>query len=206
MSEMSETAAAPKAGAVRFGGRLTVCHPNGRGTGSAATFALCPATQDGEGGVAVRILPQKDLPCIEFDEGRAIEFRLSPVEVAEVLRVFNGYEESVRDDNGFFHRIDRGATIMTLSHVIEPSPGYRLSLSRRAGFGDDAKRERLQILLTVAEMYALAGAIDGAMPYIVFGVRPLIFRTVEDAAADVGGGLLRRGGVHHEDSPLRGKG
>ena len=175
MSEMSEMAAAPKAGAVHFGGRLTVSHPNGRRTGSMAQFVLCPATQDEAGGVVVSVYPQKETQGLvplppEFDMERGIEIRLSPVEVAECQMVFRGYTEGVRDGNGFFHRKEDGTVVMTLSHAIEPTPGYRLSLTRRVGFGNDSRRDRVQILLTIPEMYALAGAIDGAMGYIAFGV------------------------------------
>lgn len=156
-------------------GAMGFCHANGRGTGSAMHVALRPATCFGNGCIAVSLASQKTVgdgtavpPSLPmYDWMGQIEMRLDPVEVAEVLLVFNGYAESARDGRGFFHRDLDGAKAMTLSHVVEPSPGYRLEMTRRTGADEP---ERVGILLTVAEAYALARALEGAMAFIAFGV------------------------------------
>lgn len=128
-------------------GAMGFWHPNGRGTGSAMHVALRPATSFGNGCIAVSLAKQKTVgdgtaepPTLPmYDWMSQIEMRLGPVEVAEVLLVLNGYAEGARDGRGFFHRDLDGAKAMTLSRVVEPSPRYRLEMTRRTG-ADEPER------------------------------------------------------------------
>lgn len=144
-------------------------HANGRGTGSAMYVELRPATGLSNGYVAVHLAAQTggESPYPAFGWDDAIEMRLGLVEVAEVLMVLRGYTESLRDGKGLFSRGRDGLKVLTLEHRVEPAPGYRLAMTRRADA--ESAPERVEFVLTVAEAFALCAALDGAMCRVAFG-------------------------------------
>lgn len=146
------------------------CHGNAKGTGKAMRLALRPASVDRAGFIEVDIAPQDaDIGGQRaFGWDRAVRFRLGMAEIAQVMMVFRGYRESICDGRGIFLRDEVGDTTLRLSHVVEPMPGYSLSVLQKVGSGAPVKAT--QFLLTLDEAFGLGMAIEGAMAYVAFGL------------------------------------
>ena len=155
--------------------KLTVYHPNAKGTGSALSVELHPAHDEVEGSIFVKLMPQKTVGQYEngvstlptFDTDKAISVRLSAVEVARVLEVLRGYCESIDDGRGLFHRTATANTIVNFSHRVEPTTCYVLEISRRPNNGELV---RYNIFLTMPESIMLSEALNASMVYLAFGV------------------------------------
>lgn len=146
------------------------CHGNAKGTGKAMRLALRPASGDGAGFIEVEIAPQDaDIGGQRvFDWDRAVRFRLGMAEISQVMMVFRGYRESICDGRGIFRRDGVRDTTLRLSHVVEPVPGYSISVLQKVRSG--APIETTQFLLTLDEAFGLCMAIEGVMAYVAFGL------------------------------------
>ena len=156
-------------------GQIGIYHPNGKGTGCAINIELHPAHDGADGSVFIRFAPQKTVSTATgeartyptFDWENAITARLAICEIAEVMQVFNGCAESLADGRGFFHRSERAVLVFRMEHLIEPCPGYRLEANRKVIDTDET--QTAVIMLTPAEAYAIALALESSMSRIAFG-------------------------------------
>ena len=75
--------------------------------------------------------------------------------------------ESIDSGHGLYHRTAKGMTNITLRHLVEPTPGYVLTVSFKPA---DAEEARAQTFFTPAEALGLCEAISASMMYVGFGV------------------------------------
>lgn len=154
----------------------TLFHPNAKGTGSAIRMELAPAEPDTPGRLRVTVAPQKSVgsafgdaptfPTFGWGEEEAVAFDLSPVEATRVLLVLRGYDESIEDGKGIFQRTEATNRVVRFAHMVEPLPGYELSVAESAKGG--APRQA-RFRFTAAEALALNEAISGGMGALLFG-------------------------------------
>lgn len=155
--------------------RAMIAHPNGRGTGSAIRISLNPASGIASGYAMFEIARQKtavsatgETPTfVTFDWDNAIVVKLCVGDIAQMLMVFRGYQESIADGKGIFHRSATANAVIKFSHMIEPRPGYCLEVSRKPF---DGELSSAFIVFRPEEAYWLSMALEGAMPALVFGV------------------------------------
>ena len=96
-----------------------------------------------------------------FDWGNRITLRFTLVECGEILGVFRGNVESLRDGAGIIHKTAK----FTMRHMVEPLPGYEVKVV----VSKDGKDTAVSIMLTLEEGYAIGAAIAAAMGKIAFG-------------------------------------
>lgn len=152
-----------------------IFHPNFKGTGSALRIALRPADEIMRGHVCLDIVPQrsvdgiegegKTFPTFSWGDGK-ISLRLDAMDVGKVLSVLRGYEESIADGKGLVHLKTDKTARLTLEHVVDPTPAYRLT----AVCAKDGEAEKkVGILLTPNEALVLEAALTSSMGRICFG-------------------------------------
>ena len=84
-----------------------------------------------------------------------------------MLMVFRGMQESIADGKGLFHRTATANAVIKFSHMIEPRPGYLLSVSSKPF---DGELKDAYIMLRMEEAIWLSTAIEASMGVLVFGV------------------------------------
>lgn len=145
----------------------TVYHGNYRNTGSAMALRVKAATLRQTGYMQMEIARQlaagdKDSNTFHrFDWANRITLRFTLVECGEILGVFRGNAESLRDGAGIIHK----AAKFTMCHMTDPIPGYEL----KAIVTKDEKDTAAAIVLTMEEGYAIGAAIAAAMGRMAFG-------------------------------------
>lgn len=155
--------------------RAEIAHPNARGTGSAIRITLHPAHGNVSGCVVFEIARQETAELspsgystfATFDWPNAIAMKICVSDLAQMLMVFRGYQESIADGKGLFHRTTTANAVIKFSHMIEPLPGYCLEVSRKPF---DGELSGAFIVFRPEEAYWLSLALEGAMPALVFGV------------------------------------
>lgn len=147
---------------------LRIYHANAKGTGSALTVALDPATATSDGRFIVALAPQSDGNVPTFDWPREVVVGLRFADVCEFLRVFRGETESIADGRGQFHRTPAANIRVHLRHVVEPVCCYSLEVYERR-FSDSEER-RVCIVLTSAEATGLCLALEHSMSLLAFGI------------------------------------
>ena len=152
--------------------RTTICHPAPSGKGSAMRFTLHPAHCNVAGCVICEIAKQKTAASVTgetptFDWDGAIAMKLCVSDLAQMLMVFRGYQESIADGKGLFHRTATANAVIKFSHQIEPRPGYLLSVSSKPF---DGELKDAYIMLRMEEAIWLSTAIEASMGVLVFGV------------------------------------
>lgn len=153
--------------------RATIYHPNARGTGSAVRLALYPAHERTAAGfIRLELAKQKTAVSVTsetpaFDWGNAIVAKLCVSDLAQMLMVFRGHQESIADGKGLFHRTATANAVIKFSHVIEPRPGYLFSVSSKPF---DGELKDAYIMLRMEEAIWLSTAIEASMGVLVFGV------------------------------------
>ena len=151
-----------------------IAHPNARGTGCAIRFTLHPAHGNVPGCVMCEIAKQKSAVSVTgtgetptFDWDGVIAIKMCVSDLAQMLMVLRGYQESIADGKGLFHRTATANSIIRFARMIEPCPGYRLEVSRKPFDGEPSSAS---IVFRPDEAYWLSMALEGAMPTLVFGV------------------------------------
>ena len=147
----------------------TVCHPNGRGTGSALKLTLHPAQGSASGYMTAKIAKQKTVAeynggkpvFATFDWENPIEVRLCVDDLAQIVMVLRGQIESIEDGKGVFHRTREANMVIKFSHMIEPRPGYIFSVSK--------KPLDAFIMLRETEAVVLSFALEHVFAALVFG-------------------------------------
>lgn len=155
--------------------RTTICHPAPSGKGSAIRFTLYPAHERTAGHIMLELARQKTTASANgatptfatFDWDNAIAMKLCVSDLAQMLMVFRGYQESIADGKGLFHRTATANAVIKFSHMIEPRPGYLFSVSKKPLDGElmDAF-----FVFRPEEAIWFSTALEGAMPALVFGV------------------------------------
>lgn len=133
---------------------------NTRGTGAELVIKPFPAWNGEEGSVKFTLCPQNGI--INFKDDDSLEFFCTPNDIAHMLCVFRGMEESVNNGNG----IQRLGSVLKLEHIIEPLPCYILSINEK----DCEGMKHLHIVLGQYEALELTLALEGLMSKLVFGI------------------------------------
>ena len=161
--------------------RKVFYHPNGKGTGSALQLELHPAHEDTEGSVFLTMAPQRtigmrtadDTVHPTFDWRNAVCLKLDLMDLAQILQVLRGVQESLADGKGLFHRSSNASAIIKFEHRIEPVPGYLLDISKKPLAGD---LMRVNFFFRPAEAFACALMLEQALVYVAFGIPTVIPR------------------------------
>jgi hypothetical protein len=152
--------------------KLNLYHPNSKGTGSALSVELVPATTNATGRIVLRLKPQKESLSTSFDDSKEIIVSLDVFDVAEFLKVFRGCEESIADGKGLFHRTMDANFVIKLEHRIEPRPGYLLELSTKEN-NPEGLMWRYQFLINPSEAIVLNEIFSSSLVYMAFGIPPM---------------------------------
>ena len=151
--------------------KMTMCHANPNGTGTALRLELHPARPDVDGSILATIAPQRSptssAPYPSMDWDNAIAVRLGFMDLAKILQVFRGHVESIDDGKGLFFRTAKGCKAVRLAHRIEPVCGYVLDVSHKPNGGETVC---MRFEITYDEAFALSEAIGHAMLYVSFGL------------------------------------
>ena len=161
--------------------RKTFYHPNGKGTGSAMQLELHPAHEDTEGSIFLTIAPQRGVGTRTenetvhptFDWRNAVCLKLDLMDIAQLLQVLRGVQESIGDGKGLFHRSANATAVIRFEHRIEPSPGYVLDVSRKPLVGE---LQRVGFFFHHVEAFAFAAMMEQALVYVAFGIPTVIPR------------------------------
>jgi hypothetical protein len=161
--------------------RKVFYHPNGKGTGSALQLELHPAHEDTEGSVFLTMAPQRtigmrtadDTVHPTFDWRNSVCLKLDLMDLAQILQVMRGVQESLADGKGLFHRSSNASAIIKFEHRIEPVPGYLLDVSKKPLTGDLL---RVNFFFRPAEAFACALMLEQALVYVAFGIPTVIPR------------------------------
>ena len=161
--------------------RKVFYHPNGKGTGSALQLELHPAHEDTEGSVFLTMAPQRtigmrtadDTVHPTFDWRNAVCLKLDLMDLAQMLQVFRGVQESLADGKGIFHRSSNASAVIKFEHRIEPVPGYMLDVSKKPLTGE---LQRVSFFFRAAEAFACALMLEQALVYVAFGIPTVIPR------------------------------
>ena len=150
--------------------KLAIIHANGKGTGCAIELSLTPAEGCISGGLNLRIANQMTVatevrPAM-FDFDTDATMVLDWLQCAEVLQVFRGECESIRDGRGRTFKALGDSFHYNLTHKVEPVYGYLLELDVARGCG---RRDKYRMFLSNAESLGIATAIESSMSAICFG-------------------------------------
>lgn len=155
--------------------RATICHPNQRGTGSAIRFELHPARGRISGYLFVEMARQKSVASLNgavpafatFDWANKIVVKMGVNDLAQMVMVFRGMQESILDGKGLFHRSAKANAVIKFSHQIEPAPGYLFSVSCKQFEGE---RKDGYFVFRPEEAVWFSSALESMMGVLVFGV------------------------------------
>lgn len=152
--------------------KVNIFHANAKGTGSALTVEVCPAMEYIDGNVNISFAAQmpyegeKVFP--RFDFGNRITISLHPLEVEKLLEVFEGQTESIEDGKGFFIVAPTSRTSFKCSHIIDPVPGYALTVERKM-VGEETETRSATFVLTPSEGGMLYHGLRSVMGRLLFG-------------------------------------
>ena len=155
--------------------RTTICHANSGGTGSAIRFELHPARGKIAGYLFVELARQRtvasqqgEMPVFAtFDWANKICCKMGLGDIAQMLMVFRGMQESIQDGKGLFHRSAKANAVIKFAHRIEPKPGYVFSVSCKPF---DGELRDAFFIFRPEEAVWFSTALESAMGVLVFGV------------------------------------
>ncbi len=155
--------------------RATICHANARGTGSAIRFELHPARGRVAGHIFVDVARQKSVASMQgevptfatFDWENKICCKMGLGDLAQMLMVFRGMQESIQDGKGLFHRSAKANTVIKFNHQIEPNPGYLFSVSCKPF---DGELRDAFFVFRPEEAVWFSAALETSMSVLAFGV------------------------------------
>ena len=155
--------------------RATICHPNARGTGSAVRFEMHPARGRVPGCLFVEMARQKSVASsggmapafATFDWANKIVVKMGVNDIAQMVMVFRGMQESIMDGKGLFHRSAKANAVIKFMHQVEPSPGYIFSVSCKQFEGE---RKDGFFVFRPEEAVWFSCALEAMMGVLVFGV------------------------------------
>ncbi len=156
--------------------RATICHPTSRCTGSAIRFELHPARGRISGHVFIELARQKSTASMQgespsfatFDWENKIIVKMGLNDLAQMMMVFRGMQESILDDKGLFHRSAKANAVIKFAHQIDPNPGYIFTVSCKPF---DGERKDGYFVFTPEEAVWFSSALENMMGVMVFGVQ-----------------------------------
>ena len=156
--------------------RLAIYHANMRGTGSAITMEVHPAHGAKSGCIMMSIACQsaaggEDVPLAErnrFDWEGKITVKLDYLDLCKILQVLRGECEAIEDGRGLYHATSKAVTRIRFRHMLEPTEGYSIDVSRTPR--DGGKDSRACFLMSRAEATGVSDAVSGSMAVICFGI------------------------------------
>lgn len=171
--------------------QFAIYHANASGTGCAIKMELHPATNDEDGcfmlmlatqqTVGDRRGPVKTYPTFNWE--RRITVKLGFNDICKMLQVLRGECESIDDGKGLYHRSSKYSAKIVLRHIVTPVQAYSLEVYRNSN--DKSEEDSsAHILLTSAEAYGLAIALENSIGLICFGV-PRTTRQVGNVAKGI---------------------
>ena len=160
---------------------LSFYHANPKGTGCAVRLRLHPAHDYTDGCIMLKIANQMTIgnpmgpnpTFATFDWENAMNVKLDFSDLCQMLQVFRGECESINDEKGLYHRSPLGLTRITLGHLVEPVPGYRLGVYRSSQKGRENDTHAC-ILFNPAEALGLCEALAGSLYLVAFGIPMLV--------------------------------
>ena len=155
--------------------RTTICHASASGRGSAIRFELHPAHGRTAGHIFIEVARQKSVASVQgetpsfatFDWENKICCKMGLGDLAQMVMVFRGMQESIQDGKGLFHRSAKANTVIKFSHQIEPRPGYMFSASCKPF---DGELRAVFFVFSPEEAVWFSTALEAAMGVLVFGV------------------------------------
>lgn len=155
----------------------TIYHPNARGTGCAMRLSLQPAEGPISGYLKIQLAPQltigerNDDPVLTkyptFDWDRDLKACMSINDLAHLLEVFRGCEESINDGKGLYYTDEDYAYVFRMSHIIEPAAGYLIKMNKSDKRTGDVVTAR--IALSPTEALGMMTLIESVLVLIAFG-------------------------------------
>ena len=155
--------------------RTAICHASASGKGSAIRFELHPARGRVAGHIFIEVARQKTVASMQgevptfatFDWENKICCKMGLGDLAQMMMVFRGMQESIQDGKGLFHRSAKANTVIKFSHQIEPRPGYMFSASCKPF---DGELRDAFFVFRPEEAVWFSTALEAAMSVLVFGV------------------------------------
>ena len=168
--------------------KFKLVHANAKNTGSAVDMIVRPATEQEVGYLMVSFAPQKTVAEIScgkrimptFNYERKIGVKLTIFEVAQIVGVLDGHQESLEDGKGLYHKSSKGVAVIGLTHKVESAVGYWFSVKRNPNESDEQK---VGIFLSPVEGRTLSIILKQAMFYMGFGT-PDTWPTAKELSAN----------------------
>lgn len=156
-------------------GRLAFYHANSKGQGAAVRFELKPAAERRPGCCFMELAMQKttagtregDRKPATFDWEHKATVKLDFMDVCSVMGVIERRQGSLGNGKGLYHTNGTTNTVIGL-RANEERPGFILSISRKAGDGEQVFKGHIQ--LSEEEATGLAAALHGGLFYMAFGL------------------------------------
>lgn len=152
--------------------KVDIFHANAKGTGSALSVEVHPATVVSNGKVFLSFAAQMpyegETVFPRFDYGNRITISLDPLEVEKLLEVFEGQTESIEDGKGFFIVSPAGRTSFKCRHILYPATGYALTVERTTA-GEVTETRSSTFVLTPSEGGMLYHGLRATMGRLLFG-------------------------------------
>lgn len=139
--------------------KVIFSHPNAKKNGTRLIMSITPATEEKEGYLMLQL--QKQASLLKWDEENESIINLSHIEIAKFIAVMRGYDESVNDGKGIWHRIGEAYCGVCFRHTTDPISGYILTITNEKG--------PVSILLNTYEVISLCEVMQIALSHIVFG-------------------------------------
>lgn len=148
-------------------------HANAKGTGTALRMGVCNASESGVGYLTIEMAAQKEIGnkagtvSAMFDWDGKWGTRFRPSEIAKMLQVFRGINESIDYGRGLCHRTADGNIThrIWLRHVFNTASVYPFEVARVEGEKQAVKRT---FVFADYEALALCEALSGSMSRICF--------------------------------------
>ncbi len=156
--------------------KFTLYHQNAKGTGSALSIEVRPATSERDGAIFAALAPQKSPAAngaaASFAWNDKITVKLDFSDICQILTVLARRADALGNNGkGLLHEGAAARTFISLSRKDEaPWTGFLLEFSRKPKTADDSAQPlRCRILLSDPEAYGLALLLQQQLSPIVFG-------------------------------------
>lgn len=156
--------------------KFTLYHQNAKGTGSALSIEVRPATSERDGALFAALAPQKTAAAngsaASFAWNEKVTVKLDFSDICQILMVLTRRADALGNNGkGLLHEGATARTFISLSRKDEaPWTGFLLEFSRKAKTADESTQPvRYRILLTDPEAYGLSLLLQQQLSPLVFG-------------------------------------
>lgn len=134
---------------------LTIQRPNAKKTG--AVLEVLPSTGCA---IGIKLYPQKIADQLVYDE--PVSTTLFYEDMALILMVLQGWEESILDGKGICHQYRHETVRILFRHILDSLCGsYELEIIRAKNDGSEVRKAR--IMLQTPDALALSYGIQGVL-------------------------------------------